>query len=131
VDIDSRRFPRVKVLWPAVIEKPLKFTFGETKDISLSGAFIHCQNPLKSKEVFQLHFTDSPSSPHIKVTAEVVCSSISDPDDESEARGMGVRFVTISDENRKLMFNLISFIAQAYFLATFFEVYQVWLQGGW
>jgi len=107
-DIDRRRLPRVKVLWPAVIEKPLKFTFGEIKDISLSGAFIHCQEPLKSKEVFKLHFTDTPSMPRIKVTAMVVWSSISDPDDESEARGMGVRFVTISDENRKLISNLIS-----------------------
>lgn len=85
-----------------------RFMSGEIKDISLGGACIFCWEPLNPKDVFEMHFTASPLGPRIKVTAEVVWSSISGPDDESQSRGMGVRFTTISDENRKIISTLIS-----------------------
>jgi c-di-GMP-binding flagellar brake protein YcgR len=81
---------------------------GEIKDISLGGAFICCRESLKPKEVFEMHFTDPSLGSRIKVTAEVVWSNIYDSDDESQSRGMGVRFATISDENRKVLSTLIS-----------------------
>ena len=82
---DRRRYPRAEVLWPVAIYMTQRFMSGEIKDISLGGACIFCWEPPNPKDVFEMHFTASPLGPRIKVTAEVVWSSISGPDDESQS----------------------------------------------
>jgi hypothetical protein len=74
---------------------------GETKDISPAGAFIRCRKPLKLHEVFDM-VINAPEKP-LNVKAEVIWSNIYGYDDEITPRGMGVRFVTISDEDQKLI----------------------------
>lgn len=108
MDIERRRHPRAEVLWPVGIITTQQFMTGQIKDISLGGSFVCCRESLKPGEVFEMRFTDSPLGSRIEVTAEVVWSNITRPDDESQRRGMGVRFVTISDENRKVISTLIS-----------------------
>ena len=105
---ERRRYPRAEVLWSVGIITTQQFLTGQIKDISLAGAFICCPESLKPGEAFEMRFTDSPQGSRIEVRAEMVWSNITLPDDESQRSGMGVRFVTISNENRKVISTLIS-----------------------
>jgi hypothetical protein len=66
---------------------------GETENISLHGAFISCQKPLKPGErllvVVKLHSNPSSFNSH----AEVVRSRTTRPNDEGTSPGMGVKFI--------------------------------------
>jgi hypothetical protein len=74
---------------------------GETNDISPQGSFIRCRNPLNLNEVFDMVVDVSEKSLNVK--AEVVWSNIHGPDDKITPRGMGVRFVKISKEDRRII----------------------------
>ncbi|UCG11001.1 MAG: PilZ domain-containing protein [Deltaproteobacteria bacterium] len=65
---------------------------GETKDLSGDGAFIRCQKPPTPKEILPL-IIELPDGFPLDVSAEVVWSNASGPDDEKAPRGMGVRFL--------------------------------------
>jgi len=65
---------------------------GETRDISPQGAFIRCRNPLNLNEVFDM-VVDVPEK----------SLNIHGPDDKITPRGMGVRFVKISKEDRRII----------------------------
>ena len=81
---------------------------GETKDISSGGAFIHCRQPLKTKEVFDMAISVSLLSSPLKATAEVIRSSASEADGRLGTVGMGVRFTNISDKDRQYIYDLVS-----------------------
>jgi c-di-GMP-binding flagellar brake protein YcgR len=77
-------------------EGPVK---GETRNISLGGAFICCEKPLAASQVFPMSIeVDDHKS--LEVTAEVVWSNANVPDDIVVTRGMGIRFLQISAEDR-------------------------------
>ncbi len=80
---------------------------GETKDVSYSGAFIRCRQPLKPKETFELSISVSLLCPRVKATAEVIWSNPSSPDSEHEPRGMGVRFTKIANTDREVISTLV------------------------
>ena len=76
---------------------------GVTLKLSPHGAYITCANPLGLNEVFDmtLYVPDSDSS--IKVKVEVVFSNKYGPNDDISPRGMGVRFINISGEDRQII----------------------------
>jgi hypothetical protein len=90
--------PRPELKWSVSAQVGGGIMHGETRDISLQGAFIHCRNPLNLNEVFDM-VVDVPEK-SLNVRAEVVWSNIHGPDDKITPRGMGVRFVKISKEDR-------------------------------
>ena len=71
----------------------------ETKDLSLSGAFIICQQPLPLNENFNI-ILNVPNRDSIQITAEVIWSNISVPEDKIITRGMGIRFIKVSEETK-------------------------------
>jgi c-di-GMP-binding flagellar brake protein YcgR len=79
-------------------EGPLE---GVTKDISTRGAYVCCATPLRLNEVFHMSINSPEKSLNVK--AEVVLSNIHGPDDEITPRGMGVRFLKISSQDRKFI----------------------------
>lgn len=81
---------------------------GETKDVSYSGAYISCREPLKPSEVLEVSISVSLLCPRVQATAEVVWSNLSSPDDDHTFRGMGVRFTRITDTDRELISALIA-----------------------
>ena len=93
--------PRPELKWPVSAQVGGGIMHGETRDISLQGAFIHCRNPLNLNEVFDM-VVDVPEK-SLNVKAEVVWSNIHGPDDKITPRGMGVRFVKISKEDRRII----------------------------
>jgi hypothetical protein len=60
---------------------------GETKDISISGAFIYCDRPLEPNQVFKMVISAPEMRTSITGEAKVVWSAPS---------GMGVRFCSLS-----------------------------------
>ena len=79
---------------------------GVTKDISTKGAYVCCARPLRLNEVF--HMSINPPEKSLNVKAEVVWSNIYGPDDHITPRGMGVRFIKISSQDRKFIAKEVS-----------------------
>ena len=96
---ERRTHHRFEVGWPVTMETGQNSTPGEIKDISIGGAFIQCQQPLPLNETFRLTICP-PNRLPIVATAQVCWSNSNVPKDKVVRRGMGVRFLEISEEDR-------------------------------
>ena len=90
-NIERRLQPRVEVKWPVTMLTSEGAIKGETKDISMQGAFIYCDNPLPIFERFVLSVKAPAAS--MQVMAQVVWSSNSPTYKKDALAGMGVRFI--------------------------------------
>ena len=95
---EQRVAPRAKINWPVMVQKSTGVIEGVTLNISSTGVFIGCRRPLRLNEVFDMVIT-APGH-DIGAKAEVVWSNKYGPDDQITPRGMGVRFLDISEENQ-------------------------------
>jgi hypothetical protein len=93
--------PRANLRWQVNALTPEGQLEGVTKDISTRGAYVCCATPLRLNEVFHMSINSPEKSLNVK--AEVVLSNIHGPDDEITPRGMGVRFLNISSQDRKFI----------------------------
>jgi c-di-GMP-binding flagellar brake protein YcgR len=93
--------PRANLRWQVNALTPEGPLEGVTKDISTRGAYVCCATPLRLNEVFHMSINSPEKSLNVK--AEVVLSNIHGPDDEITPRGMGVRFLKISSQDRKFI----------------------------
>ena len=98
---DHRAHPRANLRWPVSVQLSGAVTEGVTKDISEGGAYVCCANPLGPKQVLDM-IINAPDKA-LNVKAEVVWSSMSGLDDEITPRGMGVRFLHINNEDRRII----------------------------
>ena len=103
---EKRRFPRAEVKWPCIIQSGVKSVKGQIENISVGGAFICCQIPLKLNDTFQIviHAANRHS---LSVTAELVRPNVNGPDNLTMSQGMGARFIRISSEQRRLLNEVI------------------------
>jgi hypothetical protein len=83
--------PRVEVSWPVTMLTSAGAIRGETKDISMQGAFIYCDKLLPLSERFVLSVKAPAAS--MQVMAQVVWASNSSSNRKNEPAGMGVRFI--------------------------------------
>ena len=98
---EQRIAPRAKIQWPVIVQKSTGVIEGVTLNISSTGVFIGCRRPLRLNEVFDLVITAPDQD--IGAKAEVVWSNKYGPDDHITPRGMGVRFLDISEENQRFI----------------------------
>ena len=98
---ENRVYPRAKLKWIVLFKVDGKAIEGVTKDISVSGAYVCCAKPLKLNVVLNMVIKTPDKS--LSVKAEVVWSNIYGPDDDINPRGMGVRFLEISGEDRRVI----------------------------
>ena len=98
---ENRAYPRAGLKWAVSAKVDGKVIEGVTKDISVSGAYVCCAKPLRLNEVVDMVITAPYESQSVK--AEVVWSNIYGPDDNINPRGMGVLFLEISGEDRKVI----------------------------
>ena len=94
---------KAKVKWPVLVNTDERSIDGVTLDLSTNGAFVSCANPLRLNEVFDMTINIPNSDRPLKISVEVVWSNIYGPDDDISPRGMGVRFLEISGEDRKVI----------------------------
>ena len=100
---DRRTYPGAKLKWPVKIKTDDGVMEGVTLDITPDGCLISCRKPLKLNVVFDMAIQVPNSKAVLKANAEVVWSNIYGPDDEISPRGMGVRFIKMPSEARKLI----------------------------
>ena len=100
---EKRAYPRAPIKWPVSIHTQDKSIEGTTSNVSPTGVFIRCQEPLRLTEVFDWSINVPHLGRNLKGTAEVVWSNIYGPDDEITPRGMGVHFQSISDVDRRFI----------------------------
>jgi hypothetical protein len=98
---EQREHHRAKLKWPILAKVDGKVIEGVTKDISPNGAYVCCAKPLRLNVVFDMAIK-APEK-RLKVKAEVVWSNIYGLDDDINPRGMGVRFLNISSDDRRVI----------------------------
>ena len=94
------KYPKAPVKWYVSAQAGGKEIDGVTKEISARQAYICCSEPLRLKEVFDLVIA-SPGR-DIPIKAEVVWFNKYGYGDQITPCGMGVCFVEISEEDRRL-----------------------------
>ena len=100
------KYPKAPVKWYVSAQVGGKEIDGVTKELSTRQAYICCSEPLRLKEVFDLVIA-SPER-DIPIKAEVVWSNKYGYDDQITPRGMGVCFVDISEEDRRLIAEVVN-----------------------
>jgi c-di-GMP-binding flagellar brake protein YcgR len=104
---ERREVLRVKIKWPVTTETTEGPLNGETLNISTAGTFICFQKVPRLKETFHLTI-NPPNHQAITVTAEIIWSNFNVPESEVRNRGMGVRFLEISDEDRQFISQVVA-----------------------
>jgi uncharacterized protein (TIGR02266 family) len=100
---NQRGYPRADIKWPVVVKSDKRTMEGVTSNVTPNGVFIHCQQPLRLNEVFDMDIRIPGSDQSLKAKAEVIWSNRYGPDDSISPRGMGVRFLSISSQARKFI----------------------------
>lgn len=101
--MDNRHFARAEIKWPVSISTEERSADGVTLNLSPNGAYIGCAKPLRLNEVFDMTIDVPHSDSSIEAQVEVVFSNIHGPDDAISPRGMGVRFLKISSQDRQII----------------------------
>ena len=96
-----QKYSRAEVRWPVVIQAGKRTMDGVTWKVSPNGVFIKCAKPLRLHAVCDLAIRIPGEERPLEVCVEVVWSNIHGQDDELTPRGMGVRFIKISSEDRQ------------------------------
>ena len=99
---EKREHPRADINWAASMETSGGRIDAQVKNISLGGAFICCKKPLSIGEVFPLTMIGPDNEP-VMATAKVVWSNVNFPEEKVVNRGMGVRFLKMSDRHIQLV----------------------------
>ena len=97
---EKRRHPRVAISWQAFIEMSGQTDNVQLKDISLGGAFVVCAEPLALNDKFKISIR-IPNRELLLLNAEVVWSNSNVPADRVVNRGMGIRFIENTEEDRQ------------------------------
>ena len=105
--LEKREDSRVKVKWPVTIETDEGPLNGELINVSLGGAFICCRELSRSKETFRLTI-NPPNHQAISATVSVTWSNLNVPESEVVNRGIGIRFLEISEEDRRFISEVIA-----------------------
>ena len=99
----TQYYPKAKIKWSVLIENGKHSIEGVTLILNPNGAYIGCAKPLNLNQVCNVTINVPESDDPIKATAEVVFSNKYGPDDNISPRGMIVRFLNISGEDRKVI----------------------------
>jgi hypothetical protein len=103
--VGVEHYPKTNLKWPVVIQNGRRSIEGVTLTLNPNQAYIRCAKPLKLYEVIEMTINVPDLDRSIKARAEVVFSNIYGPDDQISPRGMIVRFLEISSDDRKVKLN--------------------------
>ena len=98
---------RLKLECPALIERSQGFTKVGIKEISINGAFVTCPRPLPVGETFQIKIIFKKDK-SLALKADVLWNNNNVPQDQVVARGMKVRFLQLSDDERQFIEEIVS-----------------------
>lgn len=104
---EKRRAKRSDVRWPVTVESEHGTIQGEIRNISLSGIYVRCDEPLRVNEDFRMAIIP-PNRQAIGLTGKVVWADLYCIDEDENAFGMGVCLVEIAEEDQKFLQNAVS-----------------------
>ena len=107
ITVERRKHTRGDIRWPITVLADHRTIKGETRNISVDGISISCDEPLMINEVFRIAILP-PDRQAIGVSGKVVWSDLYAIDPNDTAVGLGVCFVKISDEDRKVFKDAVS-----------------------
>jgi len=102
---NRKKYPKAGVKWYVSAHSTDRYVDGVTKEISPRQAYIRCEKPFRLNEIVDV-VIDAPER-YLEFKAEVVWSNIYGYDDDITPRGMGVRFLKISEEDQKYISDFI------------------------
>ena len=103
---------RIQLKCPALIDKSKGVMKVGIKELTTNGAFVTCPNPFPVGESFPLKILLDDLDPQT-FDAEVVWNNQNVVEEEIVTRGMKVRFLKLSETDRKLINEIISLRMQA------------------
>ena len=101
--MSTEQVVKAKIKWPVSIKANGSSSEGVTLNLSTNQAYIRCAKPLRLYEVFDMTLRVPNSDNSVEAEVEVVFSNIYGPDDSISPRGMIVRFLQVSSEDRRIM----------------------------
>ncbi len=107
ITIERRKHNRGDIRWPITVLADYGTIKGETRNISVDGLSIRCDEPLMINEVFRIAILP-PDRQAIGVSGKVVWSDLYAIDPNDTAVGLGICFVKITDEDRKIFEDAVS-----------------------
>ena len=107
ITIERRKHTRGDIRWPITVLADHGNIKGETINISVDGLSIRCDEPLMINEVFRIAILP-PDGQAIGVSGKVIWSDLYGIDPNDTAVGLGLCFVSISDEDRKVFEDAVS-----------------------
>ena len=112
VKAEKDRPERVQLKCPALIDKSKGVMKVGIKELTTSGAFVTCPNPFPIGESFPIRMLLNDRAPQ-SFNAEVVWNNQNVIEEEIVNRGMKVRFLKLSDSDRKMINEIISLRLQS------------------
>jgi hypothetical protein len=107
-EVDERRkHQRVQINWPVNMVTENGVVEGQTRDISIDGFSVFCDEPLRLHDTFQVTILP-PNHELIEITGKMVWSDLYAIGDDDATVGIGVCFVQISEEDRMFFQQLVS-----------------------
>ena len=103
----KRKHDRIRVRWPITVLTDHGTIEGETRNITVDGIFICCEEPLQLNEIFSISISP-PNQQTIEVTGKVIWSDFYAVDEENTAFGTGICFVKISNRDRHFFKDMVS-----------------------
>jgi hypothetical protein len=97
---------RLKLECPALIERSQGFTKVGIKEITINGAFVTCPKPLPVGEAFQIKIMFEKEK-SLALKADVLWNNNNVPQDQIVARGMKVRFLQLSKDERQFLTEIV------------------------
>ena len=106
-ETESQDPERRKLICPALVEESRGILKTSLQELTLSGAFLTCPNPRPIGQVFQLKIQIDPRK-SLEFKADVLWNNINVSADKIIHRGMRVRFLQLSPEDRKSLSDIIN-----------------------
>jgi hypothetical protein len=103
--------PRINVNWPITIITSQGTIEGESRNITLSGVFIHCKTKLPEDEVYQI-LIKLPNEKQIVVKGQMMWSNLNGRQDTGVLVDMGFSFIRMSDEDQEVLRSVISLFGE-------------------
>jgi hypothetical protein len=100
--IKNRGQPRAKVKWPVHIQTTRGSISGVITNVSTSGAYISCREPLQVEGKLRVTI-ELPRCRSLNIVAMVVWHTASTPNESTSGFGIGVKFANISADDRQLL----------------------------
>jgi hypothetical protein len=104
----KRQYSRADVSWPVFLLTPECIVKGETKNISLGGAFIHFLSDPVQDRFFRLLIKPPNYEGLLVVSAKVAWKSRRHESQRVLPSGMGVQFTQISSSTRDFLHSVFS-----------------------